>query len=108
MGKLALKRSKGAALLPKWKSSRHGGLRVIFNTPQTMAHLSDRYHRWFWAAAEKAELPVMCCASATAAFGKKVAEKHPGLQLILDHMGVSAALVREKQDQRGISPRRSG
>src|SRR5260221_7807523 len=88
MGKLGLNDPKGAALLPKWKEQPGMvGLRVIFNTPQTIGTLSDGTIDWFWAAAEKAELPVMCFApSATAAFGK-VAEKHPGLQLILDHMG---------------------
>jgi predicted TIM-barrel fold metal-dependent hydrolase len=104
MGKLALNDPKGAALLPKWKEQPGMvGLRVIFNTPQTMATLSDGTIDWFWAAAEKAELPVMCFApSATAAFGK-VAEKHPGLQLILDHMGVSAALVRENKINEGLA-----
>src|SRR4051812_10028502 len=104
MGKLALNDPKGAALLPRWKEQPGMvGLRVIFNTPQSVATLSDGSVDWFWAAAEKAELPVMCFApNATAAFGK-VAEKHPGLQLILDHMGVSAALVREKKINEGIA-----
>ena len=50
---------------------------------------------WFWAAAEKAELPVMCFApGGTSAFGR-VAERYPQLQLILDHMGTGAAMVRD-------------
>jgi predicted TIM-barrel fold metal-dependent hydrolase len=104
MGKLALNDPKGAALLPKWKEQPGMvGLRVIFNTPQTIPWLTDGTVDWFWAAAEKAELPIMCFGpGATAAFGK-VAEKHPGLQLILDHMGVSAALVRENKIDEGIA-----
>jgi hypothetical protein len=93
MGKLPLQDPKSAALLPKWREQPGMvGLRVIFNTPQTLPWLTDGTVDWFWAAAEKAELPVMCFApSRTAAFGR-IAERHPQLQLILDHMGTAAAM----------------
>jgi predicted TIM-barrel fold metal-dependent hydrolase len=95
MGKLPLTDPKGAASLPKWRDQPGmAGMRVIFNTPQTIPWLTDGTVNWFWTAAEKAELPVMCFAPGrTAAFGK-VAEAHPGLQLILDHMGTSSAMAR--------------
>ncbi len=96
MGKISLQDPKSAALLPKWKEQMGMvGLRVIFNTPQTLPWLTDGTVDWLWAAAEKAELPVMCFAPArTSAFGR-VAERHPQLNLILDHMGVSAAMARD-------------
>jgi predicted TIM-barrel fold metal-dependent hydrolase len=96
MGKLPLQDPKSAALLPKWREQPGMvGLRVIFNTPQTLPWLTDGTVDWFWAAAEKAELPVMCFApSRTAAFGR-IAERHPQLQLILDHMGTAAAMARD-------------
>src|SRR5262249_49031574 len=48
---------------------------------------------WFWPAAEKAGLPVMCFAPGrTAAFGQ-IAQKHPQLTLIIDHMGVNMAMA---------------
>jgi len=104
MGKLPLNDPKAAALLPKWKEQPGMvGLRVIFNTPQTLPQLTDGSIDWFWAAAEKAELPVMCFAPAnTARFGR-VAERHPALQLILDHMGVTAAMVAENKLAEGIA-----
>jgi predicted TIM-barrel fold metal-dependent hydrolase len=104
MGKLPLQDPKGAALLPKWKEQQGMvGLRVIFNTPQTLPSLSDGTLDWFWAAAEKTELPVMCFAPArTSAFGR-VAERYPGLQLILDHMGVTGAMVAENKVAEGIA-----
>jgi predicted TIM-barrel fold metal-dependent hydrolase len=96
MGKIPLQDPKAAALLPKWREQPGmAGLRVIFNTPQTLPWLTDGTVEWFWAAAEKAELPVMCFApGGTAAFGR-VAERHPQLSLILDHMGTGAAMVRD-------------
>jgi predicted TIM-barrel fold metal-dependent hydrolase len=96
MGKLPLQDPKSAALLPKWREQPGMvGLRVIFNTPQTLPWLTDGTVDWFWAAAERAELPVMCFApSRTAAFGG-IAERHPRLQLILDHMGTAAAMARD-------------
>jgi predicted TIM-barrel fold metal-dependent hydrolase len=95
MGKVPLQDSKSAALLPKWRDQPGMvGLRVFFNA-QTLPWLTDGTADWFWPAAEKAELPVMCFApSRTAEFGR-VAERHPQLPLILDHMGVSPAMVRD-------------
>jgi predicted TIM-barrel fold metal-dependent hydrolase len=71
------------------------GLRVIFNTPQSQPWLTDGTVDWLWAAAERAELPVMCFAPGrVSAFGR-VAERYPQLPLILDHMGAGAAMVRD-------------
>jgi predicted TIM-barrel fold metal-dependent hydrolase len=95
MGKIPLKDPKSAALLPKWKEQTGMiGLRVIFNTAQTVPWLTDGTADWLWTEAEKAGLPVMCFAPGyTSAFGA-VAERHPALTMILDHMNVTAAMAR--------------
>jgi predicted TIM-barrel fold metal-dependent hydrolase len=95
MGKIPLLDPKSAALLPKWKEQTGMvGLRVIFNTALTVPWLTDGTTNWLWAEAEKAGLPVMCFAPGhTSALGA-VAERHPGLAMILDHMNVTAAMVR--------------
>ena len=96
MGKLPLNDPKGAERLPKWKEQPGMvGLRVIFNTPQTVPWLSDGTVDWFWDAAEKNDLPVMCFGPPHTALFGPVAERHPGLTLILDHMGVTGAMVRD-------------
>ena len=96
MGKLPLQDPKGAALLPKWREQPGmAGLRVIFNTPQTLPQLTNGSMDWFWAAAEQAELPVMCFAPGQAPALARVAERYPGLTLILDHMAVTGAMVRD-------------
>jgi predicted TIM-barrel fold metal-dependent hydrolase len=96
MGKLPLQDPKGVALLPKWREQPGmAGMRVIFNTPQTLPSLTDGSIDWFWAAAEKAELPVMCFAPGQAPALARVAERYPGLTMILDHMAVTGAMVRD-------------
>jgi predicted TIM-barrel fold metal-dependent hydrolase len=96
MGKLPLQDPKAAVLLPKWREQPGmAGLRVIFNTPQTLPWLTEGTVDWFWTAAEKAELPVMCFAAGQAAAFGRVAERHPGLTMILDHMAVTGAMVKD-------------
>jgi predicted TIM-barrel fold metal-dependent hydrolase len=96
MGRIPLQDPKVLDLLPKWREQQGMvGVRVIFNSPQTLAWLTDGTADRFWTAAEKAGLPVMCFAPGrTAALGP-VAERHPQLQLILDHMGVTAAMLKD-------------
>ena len=50
---------------------------------------------WFWPAAEKAGLPVMFLAFGRVNMFDQIAERHPGLPLIIDHMGVNAAIAKE-------------
>ena len=60
MGRIALQDPKSAALLPTWKQKPGMlGVRVTFNSPATLAWLSDGTADWFWPEAEKAGLPVM-------------------------------------------------
>jgi len=96
MGRIPLQDPKSADLLPKWKEQQGMlGVRVIFNTPQTVAWLKDGTANWFWAAAEKAGLPVMFFAPGSTALLGPIAERHPQLTLILDHMGVSGAMAKD-------------
>jgi predicted TIM-barrel fold metal-dependent hydrolase len=49
---------------------------------------------WFWTAAEKAAIPICFLASGRNAEMGKVAESHPGLTLIVDHMGISEEFMK--------------
>jgi predicted TIM-barrel fold metal-dependent hydrolase len=98
MGRIPLQDPKSAELLPKWKEQPGMvGVRLTFNNAQTIPWLSDGTADWFWPAAEKAGLPVMCFTPGISAKLAPIAEKHPRLPLILDHMGVSAALLNENK-----------
>ena len=98
MGRIPLEDPKSAALLPKWKEQPGMlGVRVTFNNPKFIGMLSDGTVDWFWPAAEKAGLPVMFLAFGRVATFAPIAERHPGLPLIIDHMGVNAVIAREKR-----------
>jgi predicted TIM-barrel fold metal-dependent hydrolase len=58
---------------------------------QAIAWLSDGTADWFWPAAEKAELAVMFLAVGEVARFARIAERHPQLMLIINHMGLNSS-----------------
>ena len=79
MGRIPLEDPKSAALLPGWKEQPGMlGVRVTFNTPATIAWLSDGTADWFWPAAEKAGLPVMFLAFGRVDKFEPIARAPPG------------------------------
>jgi len=96
MGRIPLEDPKSAALLAGWKNQPGMlGVRVSFNTPETLAWLSDGTADWFWPAAEKNRLPVMFLAFGNVHRFGPIAQRHPDLPLIIDHMGVNTAIAKE-------------
>jgi predicted TIM-barrel fold metal-dependent hydrolase len=92
MGRIPLQNPKSAELLPKWKEQPGMlGVRLTFNTPATLAWLSDGTADWFWPAAEKAGLPVMFLAVGAVSKFARIAERYPQLALIIDHMGLNSS-----------------
>jgi len=68
------------------------GLRVNIAENQA-AWLTDGTTDWIWPAAEAARLPMMFLTTGQMNHFARIAERHPQLTLIIDHMGVSAATV---------------
>jgi predicted TIM-barrel fold metal-dependent hydrolase len=98
MGRISLQDPKSAALLPKWKEQTGMlGVRLTFLPPTQIRWLTDGTADWFWPAAEKAGLPVMFLAFGMAPIFAPIAERHPGLYLIIDHMGVGAVIAKERR-----------
>jgi predicted TIM-barrel fold metal-dependent hydrolase len=97
MGRIPLQNPQSAALLPTWKEQPGMlGVRVIFSNEATIAWLTDGTADWFWPAAEKAQVPVMFFAPGQIAKFGPIAERHPQLTLIIDHMGLTAAIAQDK------------
>jgi predicted TIM-barrel fold metal-dependent hydrolase len=95
MGRIPLQDPKSAALLPKWKEQPGMlGVRLTFLTPTMAGWLKDGTADWFWPAAAKAGLPVMYLASMQGPAFASIAERNPQLNLIVDHMGVTSAVVQ--------------
>src|SRR5438046_8809850 len=63
------------------------GFRFTFNQPHQKAWWTDGSLDWFWAACERAKLPVGLLAGGNMAALAKIAERHPGLKLHIDHLG---------------------
>jgi predicted TIM-barrel fold metal-dependent hydrolase len=96
MGRITLQNPQSAALLPKWKEQPGMlGVRVIFNNDVTIPWLTDGTADWFWPAAEKAGVPVMFFAPGRVSMFARIAERHPQLTLIIDHMGLTAAMAKD-------------
>ncbi len=93
MGKLALTNPNGPALMATWKQQPFMlGIRMVFNRGQSAQWLNDGTADWFWDAAEKYDIPVMTLAPADVPKLGEIAERHPGLRLIVDHMGLNSVL----------------
>ncbi|MGH8699876.1 MAG: amidohydrolase family protein [Burkholderiales bacterium] len=95
MGRIPLQDPKSAVLLPRWKQDKGMlGVRVTF-FGKAAAWLDDGTADWFWPAAEKADLPVMFAAFGMVSKFEPIAARHPGLTLIIDHMGMNTAIAKE-------------
>ena len=96
MGRLPLQNPQSAALLPKWKEQPGMlGVRLTFLGPNA-PWVSDGTADWFWPAAEKAGVPVMFLVAGMRPEFARIAERHPQLKLIIDHMSLTAAVTEAK------------
>ena len=93
MGKMKIDRRESHGLMATWKSQPHMlGIRIVFNHGRTKLWLEDGTADWFWEAAERYHVPIMAFAPHAVDKLGAIAERHPGLRLIIDHLGLSSAL----------------
>ena len=96
MGRIPLEKPQSAALLPKWKEQPGMlGVRLTLHRAQA-ALLESGTADWFWPAAEKAGLPVMFLAPGNMPRFAPIAERHPQLPLIIDHMSLTAEIAERR------------
>jgi predicted TIM-barrel fold metal-dependent hydrolase len=92
MGRIGLGDPANAALLPDWKRQQGMlGARVTFIVPEHKQWLKDRVCDWFWPAAEAAGVPVMVLPPDQLPAIDRVAARHPGLRLVLDHLAMTSS-----------------
>ena len=93
MGKITLTAPESRALMATWKSQPHMlGIRLVFNAGRSKEWPTDGTADWFWDAAERYDVPVMAFAPNAVPKLGAIAERHPGLRMIIDHLGLSSAL----------------
>jgi predicted TIM-barrel fold metal-dependent hydrolase len=88
MGRIDVTRPDLKEALAAWKQQPGMlGVRHTFRTQPYATWLDDGTYEPFWAYAEEYGIPVMCLVAGVAGKLAPIAEKHPGLTLIVDHMG---------------------
>ncbi len=88
MGRFAIERPQDRAVLDGWKRQPGMlGLRFTFGSASQRGWLTDGTADWFWPVAERLQLPVMLSVPGSLPHVDRIAERHPGLRIIVDHMG---------------------
>jgi len=102
MGRVPITKPESAELLPKWREQPGMlGARLTFMREQAEL-LKGGTTDWFWPAAEKAGLPVMFLAPGNLPKFAPIAERHPGLPLIIDHMSLLQETAQEGRIKEAI------
>jgi len=90
MGKVPLNDCASEAKMASWLNQPGMmGFRISFRHAGTHSWLDGGTADWFWAAAEKYDIPVMVFAPFAVEKIGEIAERHPGLRVIVDHMGLN-------------------
>ena len=99
MGRIKINAPESRTLMSTWKHQPHMlGIRMVFNHGRSREWLDDGTADWFWDAAEQHDIPVMAFAPHAVPKLGAIAEGHPGLRMIIDHMGLSTALRGKQLD----------
>ena len=95
MGRFAIEHPEHRAQLDGWKRQPGMlGLRFTFGSASQRPWLTDGTADWFWPVAERLQLPLMLSVPGLLPQVDRIAERHPDLKVIIDHMG----LVQGKKD----------
>src|SRR5262245_4207920 len=102
MARINLNDPKTAERFPTWRQ-QPGVLGIRLNIAgDQAAWLTNGTADWFWPAAEQAKIPVMFLTSGQTHLFGRIAERHPQLALIIDHMGVSSQTLHEKKTPEAV------
>ncbi|HSC26311.1 MAG TPA: amidohydrolase family protein [Vicinamibacterales bacterium] len=93
MGRLALQDPASRGLVAGWKTQQGMlGMRFTFHNEHNRHFLTDGSADWLWPAAEKAGIPIMVLVPGSLDVLDRIAGKHPGLKLVIDHVGLNIRL----------------
>lgn len=97
MGRLDAAAPGARSLIATWcRQPGMLGLRYSLNRPQWIPALTEGRIDWLWEEAEKAGVPIMMLIThAMVPLIDRIAERHPGLKLVMDHL----ALNGDQQDE---------
>ena len=97
MGRVDLLSRASRELIPTWRQQPGMlGLRYALHRPLVRPLLTEGRIDWLWPLAEKAGVPIMLfTAQSDLHFIDRIAERHPGLKLVVDHL----ALTKGKDEE---------
>jgi predicted TIM-barrel fold metal-dependent hydrolase len=99
MGTLPLDKPDSRARIARWREQPGMlGLRYTFLHDPPRQWLADGTIDWLWAGAEEAGVPVAMLATDSLKPLARIAERHPGLRLTIDHLGGRGGLTTLKDD----------
>jgi predicted TIM-barrel fold metal-dependent hydrolase len=99
LGALPLDKPESRTRLAGWRSQPGMlGLRYTFLTDPARRWLHDGTLDWLWAGAEAAGVPIAMLATDSLAEIGRIAERHPGLRLTIDHLGGRGGTTTLKDD----------
>jgi predicted TIM-barrel fold metal-dependent hydrolase len=87
LGKIPLEHPDPVLLTDLKRQPGMLGLRFTFLQPHQKSWPTDGTMDWLWPAAERAGVPIALLASDFLPLVGRLAERHPGLKLIIDHLG---------------------
>ncbi|MDE2261710.1 MAG: amidohydrolase [Gammaproteobacteria bacterium] len=88
------KPEEAKAMMRDWKSIPYiKGTRLTFHRPQDRNWMIDGTAAWYWPFAEELGVKTMVHAPIWKAELGAIAKRHPGLRIIIDHMGIMARCV---------------
>ena len=88
------KAAEGAAMLREFAQNPYiKGTRLTFHRPIDRNWMIDGTNDWYWPLAEELSIPTMVHAPIWKAELGQIADRHPGLKIIIDHM------VRKRRDK---------
>ncbi len=97
MGRLALQEPRSRGLVADWKKQPGMlGMRFTFHSEHYRHFLTDGTADWLWPAAERHGIPLMVLVPGALDALDRIAGKHPGLKLVIDHVGLQ---IRQKAPQ---------
>ena len=98
MGRLDLDDPASRRLIPTWRQQAGMlGFRYPFHRPALISSLSEGRVDWLWEGADKAGIPIMVhLPHSMAHLIGGVAERYPGLKLVMDHLSLP---MRKKDEE---------
>jgi predicted TIM-barrel fold metal-dependent hydrolase len=105
MGRIPVEKPEGRRMLETWKDQPGMlGVRLTLHHEWDRPWMTDGTVDWFWPAAERLGIPVMLNAPTLQPEISAIASRHPGLRIILDHMGHPNVFVKLTQIPECSSP----